>query len=33
VVKKVINWYKYLPLFDRIFSELFGRNFISQFFR
>jgi len=27
----VIIWYKYLLLFDRVFSELFGRNFNPQF--
>jgi len=26
-------WYKYLLLFDKVFSELFGRNFNPQFFR
>jgi len=31
--KKVIIWYKCLLLFDRVFSELFGRNFYPQFFR
>jgi len=25
--KKIIIWYKYLLLFDRVFLELFGRNF------
>jgi len=30
---KNIIWYKYLLLFDRAFSELFGRNFNKQFFR
>ena len=30
---KNIIWYKYLLLFDRVFSELFGRNFNKQFFR
>jgi len=29
----VIIWYKYLFLFDRVFSGLFGRNFNPQFFR
>jgi len=28
-----IIWYKYLLLFDRVFSELFGRNFNPQFFQ
>jgi len=27
-----IIWYKYFLLFHRVFSELFGRNFNSQFF-
>jgi len=26
-------WYNYSLLFDKVFSELFGRNFNSQFFR
>ena len=30
---KNIIWYKYLLLFDRVFSELFGRNYNKQFFR
>jgi len=29
----IIIWYKCLHLFDRVFSELFGRNFNPQFFR
>jgi len=28
---KVIIWYKYLLLFDRVFLELLGRNFNPQF--
>jgi len=24
-------WFKHLPLFDRVFSDLFGRNFNPQF--
>jgi len=33
LVQKIIIWYKYLLLFNRVFPELFGRNFNSQFFR
>jgi len=29
---KVIIWYKYLLLFDKVFSEPFGRKFNPQFF-
>jgi len=25
-------WYKYLPLFDRVYSEVFGRYFNPQIF-
>jgi len=32
-VKKIIIWYKYLLLLDRVFSEHFGTNFNPQCFK
>jgi len=32
LVQKVIIWYNYLLLFDRVFSELYGINFNPQLF-
>jgi len=33
MVQKVIIWYKYLLLFDRVFSKFLKRNFNPQFFQ